>query len=205
MSKRSQLGFTLIEIIIVTAIGSMLAVIALAGFSTLRGEAQFSDSIEHIKEDVTAKRTEALTTVKLGGGTDTANITFGRVLTFNPGTSTVNVDTLYTSSSTSPMAGQAVKIVPAESTTVSLNWGITFKDSSLGSHKIQVAFVRSPVDGTLETAISPDKGWSGAPTYKYSDFAPNGAAVNLNFVDPSGRKAYLTIDPTNDSVTRTFQ
>jgi prepilin-type N-terminal cleavage/methylation domain-containing protein len=197
MLVRRQAGFTLIEIILVMVISSMLAIIALTGFSALRGQAQFSDSIERLKEKVVSLRQEALSTIKLSGGADATHVTFGRLLTFTPGSSTVQVQTLETANNPAPVAGQAVVTVPAEDTSFAVAWGVTFT----GPRVTQVAFVRSTVDGALQTAVS--TAWVPG-SYKYSDFAPNGAPANLNFRDPTGRTAFLTVTPANDGVTRTF-
>jgi prepilin-type N-terminal cleavage/methylation domain-containing protein len=197
MLVRRQAGFTLIETIIVMAIGAMLAVIALAGFSTLRGQAQFSDSIERLKDKVTSERQEALSTIKLSGGTDATRVTFGRLLTFTPGSSTVQVQTLYTANNPAPTAAQVVATLPSEDTSFTVNWGVTFTGASI----TRVAFVRSTVDGALQTATSTT--WTPG-AYTYGNFAPNGAARNLTFRDPSARTAFLTITPTNNGITRTF-
>ena len=197
MLARRQAGFTLVEIIIVMAISSALAVIALMGFSTLRSQAQFSDSIERLKEKVTAERQEALATVKLSGGTDSSRVTFGRLLTFTPGSSAIQIQTLYTANNPAPAAGQAVFTNPAEDVTYTVPWGVTFTGASV----TRVAFVRSTTDGALQTATS--TAWV-AGSYTYGNFAPNGAPRNLNFRDPSGRTAFLTVTPTNNGITRTF-
>jgi prepilin-type N-terminal cleavage/methylation domain-containing protein len=199
MARRDQAGFTLIELIIVMAISSLLGAAVLSGFSVLRSQAQFSDAIERLKETVLIKRTEALSTIKLSGGDDAANITFGRLLTFTPGSSSVTVQTLYTANNEAPAANQPVYTLPSEDGDTTIAWGVRYSDASTR----QVAFVRSSVDGALQTAVSPPGGWAG-PTYRYGDFAPNGAAANLNFTDSFGRQAYLTIDPAKNSVTRTY-
>ncbi len=196
MYTRNQAGFTLIEITLVMAISAALAAIALLGFSTLRGQAQFSATIEQLDQTVLAKRQEALSTVKLSGGANSANITIGRLITFIPNSSIMKVQTLYTANVSAPANGQPVLINAAEDQTIDIPWGITYA----GLVPIQVAFIRSATDGSLQTAIS--TGWSA--NLIYGDFAPGGVATNLNFTDPSGRKAHLTIDPSNNSVTRSF-
>lgn len=198
MAKQAQGGFTLIEIIIVMAISSMLAAIALMGFSATRGQAQFSDSVERLKESLLTRRTEALSTVKLSGGADAANVTLGKLLTFTPNSSTVTVQTLITANNPAPAAGQAVTVVAAESTTYTVEWGVKYT----GGSRIQVAFVRSATDGALQTAVSPNGGWG--PPYTYGQFAPNGAVKQLQFKDPDGRTADIVITPTTNGVTRVF-
>ncbi len=199
-SSRSQAGFTLIEVIIVMAISSALAALAIMGFATLRGQAQFSDAVERLKERVLVQRQEALATIKLSGGTDAANITFGRLLTFTPGSSTVRIETLVTANNLAPAANQPVLILASETTSFEIPWGVTYAGASMQ----QIGFVRSAIDGSLQTAASPAGGWGGLP-FDYGDFAPNGAATNIDVIDPAGRRAYVTIDPQSNGVTRTFQ
>jgi len=160
---------------------------------------------------------EKTTVIKTGGnGTDATRVTFGKLLTFTPGSSTVQVQTLITTNNyqagnvTTPVAGQAVTISGAagDTTSYSIPWGITYASTqttgpplgAVSAVPVKVAYVRSGTDGTLQTATSTS--WGAVLTYGL--FAPNGAKRNLNFVDPTGRKAYLTIDPTNNGVTRTF-
>ena len=205
------------------AISSGLAAMALVGFSTLRAQAEFSDSVDRLKETVLAKRTEALTTVKSGGGTDANNVTIGKLLTFTRNSSVVQVQTLQTVNNfmpgniTSPAANQAVRVSAAagDTSTFTMAWGLMFQDAQLTGPPLgsswsgvtQVAFVRSATDGSLQTAVSRNGGFAtlSAGVYRYDDFLPNGAAVNLNFIDPTNKKAFLTIDPTRNGVTRKFQ
>ncbi len=181
------------------AISSVLAVMIIAGFATLRQSAQFTNTIERTKESVVAKRTEALATIKLSGGMDSANVTMGRLLTFTPNSSTIQVQTLYTANNLAPTAAQPVYTVPSEDTTISLDWGVKYSGAAIE----QVAFTRSPVDGSLRTAVSPGGGW-GTTTFQYGNFTPSGTTYTLQLTDPYGRRAVITIDVTNNSVTRTY-
>ena len=200
MANRKQAGFTLIEVMFVIAIAGALAAIVLVGFSSLRRDAQFSGAIDKLRETVVAQRTEALTTVKSGGGTNASTITFGRLLTFTPGSDQVRVQTLTTANNSSPSAGQPVNVLTSETTTVSVPWGVRYAGTTVAN----VAFVRSAIDGSLQTAINPTGSWGSAP-YSYGFFAPGGSAQELMFQDVNGRRAYIGIDPGSNSVTRRFQ
>jgi prepilin-type N-terminal cleavage/methylation domain-containing protein len=203
MLKRTQGGYSLIEITLVLAISSGLIVIALAGFSSTRGQAQFSDSVERLTQQVLERRQEALSTVKLSGGTDSTKVTFGRLLTFTANSSTVQVQTLVTNNfalgGTAPPVGQPVTIAAAETTSFTIPWGVTYS----GAQQAQVAFTRSTVDGALQTTA-----WMGTKPLVYGSFAPpvSPAATvqNINLVDPSGRQAHLVIDFTNNGVKRVY-
>jgi hypothetical protein len=114
------------------------------------------------------------------------------------------------------VANQAVNVVAGETTSFTIPWGLTYQSwqvtgppvGAVNAGKVQVAFVRSATDGTLQTAVSGTGGFTvlSANVYRYDDFLPNGVAKSLNFQDPSSppRKAYLTIDPANNGVTRVF-
>lgn len=195
--NQRQAGFTLIEVIMVMAIAGVLSLIVLNGFSSLRGQAEFSDAIDHLKETVVAQRTEALTTVKAGGGTDSSQQTIGRLLTFSPGSGTVRVDTLVTANTDAPVAGQAVTLAAGETTNVIIPWGIQYHGSTVA----QVAFTRSAVDGSLQTTAS--QGTFGPP-YHYGNFAPGGPIEEFMFQDSTGRTGYISIDQAANAVTRRF-
>jgi prepilin-type N-terminal cleavage/methylation domain-containing protein len=214
MSTRSQSGYSLIEIVLVTAIAGMLVVIAFKGFSGLRTQTQFSQAVERATQNVAAQRQEALSTVKtVGTGTDNTTITIGRLLTFTPGSSVVTVQTLTTQnynavSNTTPRPGQAVAVYGPETTSFTMPWGIKYTKSSKGNGVIQVAFVRSAVDGTLQTATSPNGGWPIA-SLTYGNFAGGGAAANIFLANDypvvaSSKQAYITITPVSSGITRTY-
>jgi prepilin-type N-terminal cleavage/methylation domain-containing protein len=200
-----QAGFTLIEVTLVMVISSALAIIALTWFTGLRDQAQFTDSVERIKEGVLEQRQEALSTIKPGGGVDPFNITFGRLLTFTPGSSIIRVDTLITSNNSSPLATQGVIPLVGQSTTLKMAWGVTYAGSAVR----KVAFTRSAVDGSLQTAVGEGTTWNG-PVYSYGQFLPNqlpptSTNARLPLRDVKGRPAYMQIDTTSNGVTRAFQ
>lgn len=179
------------------AISGLLMVIALAGFSAVRAQAQFSDSVERVKEMMLARRTEALATIKLSGGADASTVTFGRLLTFSPNSSVVTVQTLSTANDPAPVANQQVNVVSAETTTFTIPWNVRYG----GNQSRQVAFVRSTVDGELLTAVSGPNGW-GNPPYRYSDFsAANPNPFAMLFTDGT-RQATVTVEPRNDGIVR---
>jgi prepilin-type N-terminal cleavage/methylation domain-containing protein len=205
MANKRQSGFTLIEIIITMAISAGLAVIALLGFSAMRSQTQFSDAVERLREATVQRRTEANAAVQLANGEDTTQIAFGRIMTFMPNSSLVQVQTLVTSSSESPLPGQSVTLKNDNSLTYTIAWGVIF-NKGVGDNPArerQVAFIRSPVDGSLHTAISPPGGWS--PGFVYSDFITGTvpAGVSLQVGDGT-RTATIDIDPATNGVGRTF-
>lgn len=214
MSTRAQSGFTLIEITIVMAISSGLAVIALVGFTSLRDQAQFSASVEQFTQSLLSRRQEALTMVKLSGGGDnctaavfaakTCEITLGNLITFSPDSAIVRVDTVKMVDVADPKDSQPIIVDGTQNTSFVLRGGVTYIGSSQGTGPLQVAFVRRPLDGQLKTAISSS---GGVLPLSYGGFfsSSSAAKVDIKVQDPAGRKAFVTIDLNNNGITRTFQ
>jgi prepilin-type N-terminal cleavage/methylation domain-containing protein len=67
MATRKQAGFTLIELMLVMAIGSMLAVLAFAGQRGLRSQAQFDADVDRIVSSIADAHNEATAAVNLNG------------------------------------------------------------------------------------------------------------------------------------------
>lgn len=212
MANKRQSGFTLIELIITMAISGGLAVIALMGFSTMRAQTQFSDAVERLRESVVQRRTEANSSVQLTSGDTQGQIAFGRIMTFTPDSGLVNIRTLRTSSNDSPAPGQAVTPTTDNSVDYTIAWGVVFKQGKdTGGYtalKRQVAFIRSPRDGSLHSIVSPPGGWipDASGNYKYSDFitgtVPVGASLQVG--DSGTRRATIDIDPATNGVGRRF-
>lgn len=198
MSNRwTQSGYTLIELILVMAIGSMLVIVALAGFSSWRMSLQFSDSIDGLKETMTALRTESQSNINLrtAAGETPANVTFGRLVTFTPGSSTFRVDTLRTANTNAPGAGQAVVVVSTETRTI--KWGVTYT----GPRPRSVAFTQSLNTARMQTAWRDN--WNTG-SLQYGQFVPSTSVAVLQFRDSAGRTATVRVDPASNGVTRSI-
>lgn len=206
MANNRQAGFTLIELIVAITISSALAVIALVGFSNLRGQTQFSNAVEQTKEFVTSQRTETYAGVELTGGGDKNLIFFGRLLTFSAGT--ITVQTLVTINGSDPLPGQAVFTSPGSSNTNDITYVIPYSvafDFS-GPGQRQLAFVRSPVDGTLRTVTSGGNASFSAAALQYSDFIPASPITTpVRYpVSDGTRSATVNIEPITNAIGRTF-
>ena len=210
MAIKEQAGFTLIEIIIAMAISSSLAVIALMGFSAMRSQVQFSDAVERLRERTVQTRTEANSSVQLASGDQPNLIAFGRIMTFTPGSGIVKIQTLRTSSTESPTDLQAVNLTADNAFDYTIPWGLTYqggKDAGgYTTKKRQVAFIRSPRDGSLHSIVSPPNGWTlHRGYYYYSDFMPSGVPAGASLrVGYGTRTATLDIDPATNGIGRSF-
>lgn len=194
MVKRGQSGFTIIELTLVMAIASTVALATVGLFGVVRDQARFSDTMEKLKISVTGARQEALSTIKLSGGNDESQVTIGRLLIFTPGSSTVQVRTLYTSSSDSPTSGQVVST--SENAEIKLDWLATYA----GAQQAMIAFVRSPTDGVLHTSVDVAGGWSPLTYGRVT----SGGSASLP-IDSSGQRGNLVIDSSNNSAIVRYQ
>ncbi len=199
------------EIVIVLAISSMLLLIVIQGLSHTRGQAQFQSAIEQAKEQVLARRAEALSNINSAtpslGITDPCTVTLGRLLTFKDGLKDVQVDEL-----TAPNpVNRPITCLPAAVGSVTANasisdftlkWGVTFKAQV--NKPNYLAFTRSLTDNSLHAVAL--KSLTLPLTYsELTTTDPTLATpVEFEFADPDGRSAFLTIDQLNAGVTRRY-
>jgi prepilin-type N-terminal cleavage/methylation domain-containing protein len=192
-------GFTLLETTIVLALMAGFGLSVVGYFSGLREQTQFSDSIDSVKNEIIARRQEAMSTTKLSGGYDNAHISVGRMLIFKPGANTIDVKSLYTDNSTSPHSVYVDDDIKSDTSDIRMLWQSSYLATCPSS--VSVAFIRSPIDGTLYTAAKVGV-WS-AP-YAYDDVVSS-TALAANFkipiVNNSGNKGYITVDARASSFT----
>lgn len=208
MSNIRQSGFTYIKLTMIVVISVGMTAAVLLGLSTLRAQTRFSDAVERLREAIVLQRTEANSIVQPTDGENTGQIAFGRVMTFTPGSGIVNIRTLTTSRSESPDPDQFVTPTADSSQDYTIAWSVVFKQGlGDGSAKVrQVAFIRSPRDGSLHSIVSPPGGWALVHgNYRYSDFitgtVPAGASL---VVGTDSRTATIDIDPATNGVGRRF-
>jgi prepilin-type N-terminal cleavage/methylation domain-containing protein len=193
---KQQSGFTLIELIMVLALTSGFAILALSSFTVLRDQSQFNDSLTRLQSEVLAQRQEALSTIELTGGTNAGSVTLGKLMEFTPGSSTVQIRTLVTANTEAPSADQAVAVDTKQNAQFQMPWGAVYDSSA---QPLAIAFTRSLSDGSLRTAII-----TPSAAYTYGDFVTSTSVANLS-INGSGQKGQLTVDPISGGVTVVFQ
>jgi prepilin-type N-terminal cleavage/methylation domain-containing protein len=195
----SQSGFTLVELVMVTAIMGMLAVMTIFGDSNTRGRYRFSGAVERAKDVVLKAKNEANTTVNDGGGsagTDINQVFFAKRVRLRDNLGEVEVATFATERN--PSESSPLSLI--NSYTVTMEAGLLHTN---GVGNADIWFVRWPVNGELYTYTPPP----GAVLGAFGDFNPgnNRSARNYSFIDPvGGYSAFLTVDGMTSSVTRTF-
>ena len=207
--KHSESGFTLIEIVIVTAITAALTLIAFRGFGTLRETTQFHDGVEQTKESVLEQRSQALASINTnaGGGQNLATINVGQLLRFNVGSGTIPLQTILTTNpTTDPTLNPALTLTTSDPTSFGLIWGLTYVGYGTNGGVMHagtyfVDFSRSRINAAPQVEAG-----TSAPTRNDNLVPPAGAGtVQLYFKDAVGRSADVDINLSNGSITRTYQ
>ncbi len=208
MLKRREVGFTLIEIVLVMAISMSLAVIVLAGSSSLRRNAQFSDSVERTKELLVATKNQVNSTVNTdreeAGGISDTELLLGQAIVFSGNGSTQYYRyELYADADAEVPVPIRVKLVRTDN----VMWGVTTRSVSAPTAGLYVAYLRTPdgtrafsFTGTAATTAQRDTALMNAANY--NSYAP--AQQVLAMTGEDGRVANITVTTPGGLVTRRF-
>ena len=83
-----QRGISLVEVVLTLGISSLLLATVMTGRNSIRSQAQFSDGMERIKEQILATKSNANTgNNKLGTGASSAYLLLGESLRFRTASS----------------------------------------------------------------------------------------------------------------------
>lgn len=207
-NAKSEAGFTLIESMIVLAIGSLLGMMVLFGQGEIRVRVQFADAVELAKNTLVSVKNEANTTVNGGGGSGGTNINqifFAKRVTFTNNSSTIQVDTLVIDPGFTN-----INVLPGSTYSTNLPWGVTYKTAnSLGVNSTgsEVLFVRWPPTGKLYT-FTPSLG-GGFNDTNFSSYDPTNLAnrtqkdYQLEGAD-NLHQAVLQVEGTTGTIGRIF-
>lgn len=221
MTRQStkQHGVSLVEVMLTLAISSMLIATVLAGRNSLRSQAQFSDSIERIKETILSTKNEANTgNNTVGTGTTaTGRLTLGRSIYFQAGQAnavtrtvlcTANADNLCTNQLLSPLAADRSLPLPWGSIYTGCRVGNQDCIAVTGQNNMSLFFVREDTSGDFTGywfpgQLTSNPGTSVPRTNVYQ--AARQSPVALLFRSPDGRTATINVNPAAGTVTRTIQ
>ncbi len=196
MHKRSESGFSLIELILAMAISSSLAVIAFQGQRALRSQADFDSSINKVVSTINDARNEATAGVNIIGTGDGSAGAGGGCAASTPG-KTIFRGTSWTFDNTvgSPIKIDYYKSTPGTADVCSFQTqsylaggGLSMKVGA--TPKGRVLFVRTDT-GALD--VCPSTGLvSVLPVFKAGSCA--NASVTFSFTDTDGHKSQVLVD-----------
>lgn len=196
--KITSAGFTLIEVTLVLAISSALAVILFLGFRQSRSQNQFRDAVERVVTRLEQVKNEANSTVNYTStspGSENANrILFAKALVF-----VNNSNQIFDFSVTANREGDVPSglIVQGQDNTINLPWGVVFKTDGVSddSNANTVVFARNVKTGILETFAYTTTSFPGSITG--ANYSPGSAEDNLDaqlvFESPEGLKAVVRV------------
>ncbi len=189
-------GFTLVEITIVLAITAGLAIIAFTTQAGLQGQARFKDSIEHIVSELDSVRNTASITVNEdpnATGVDTSRVVFGKLVEIMHGSTKMTVTDMIGTNANQIDNPESQILSRGASFSIVFPWGVTYVGPNLS-----LAYHRLINNGDLaiyqiDSNHSPLPGGPN-PLYIYSENPGLGPLVQLDFIDPDGRKASVFVD-----------
>jgi prepilin-type N-terminal cleavage/methylation domain-containing protein len=215
LTDTAQSGFTLVEVILALAISALLASIISLGQSGVRSQVQFSDTIDHIRNDLTAARNQATTTVSTkpgGAGLDSTHTIFGKLVTFEPcPPGTVVVCEKYTVTTVTADSAGVLDYgsIASDGYTVDLAWNVKYDgykstpaQPSYTNTKTYVLFARSQSNGRAQLYFNNDP--AAFPNISnYASSTPTNA-FDIHFHDLTDHTASVILDPTTGNVSRTI-
>jgi len=218
MTRQSskQRGISLVEVVLTLGISSLLLATVLSGRNSIRSQAQFSDGMERIKEQILAVKSDANTgkntdgdgTSEISGATNTY-LLLGASLRFNTATKTsmqtANI-MCYAISSTNLVCGSRLTTqIPIKRDMVT-PWKIEYLGYTTSTTS------SAPVTGDLTLAFSRDDNSGSfvgawypgviAQNSLRSEVFLRQTEVTLHFKSSDGRFADLIVNPATGSVTR---
>lgn len=194
-------GFTLIEVIMVLAISSLLALILLGGYQETQKRERFRDSVERTVTLLEQTKNEANATVNVAGDGDTAGrLVFAKAVIFTDGSSDIEVVTL-SAADREVLSG----IRQDDSRTVRIPWQVEFAGAS-STHKT-VVFTRSVVTGQLDTYVLSTDNVTDVAQYVDTAAAASNTSAIGEFVltDPfDGFLATVRVNAETNEVMRSY-
>lgn len=202
---KPQGGFTLVEIVMVTAISGALMAIFIQGYRGVIARSRFSSAIETAKQTMVGVKNEANTTVNIGSlkGTDN-NVIVGKMARFSKNSNVITVWSLV-----GDVAGIS-NLEQKDQYTVSLPYGVYFNPPS-GTNGY-VVFYRSATDGRLsvftpaiDASVNNCSGGTPGLLCNRTYILPQNPTTGIYpFSDPNGYTAQININASTGAITRTI-
>jgi len=211
MTRQStkQRGISLVEVVLTLGISSLLIAMIFTGRNSLRSQAQFSDAIERIKEQILLTKSDANTgNNKLGTGDNSAYLLLGESLRFRTTVNTtMQASNIMCKVDHDLLCGSTVTTSASSRKNITTPWNIrytgytTADDSSLAAGDLTLAFIRNDQTGGFTGAWYPGELRLGGVDTRALIFARQ-MPVTLHFESPDGRKGTIEVNPATGTVTR---
>lgn len=219
MTRRStkQRGISLVEVVLTLGISSLLLVTIMTGRNSVRSNAQFSDGIERIKEQILLAKSDA-NTGKNTYGTGTADIgstrrylLLGASLRFRT-TADTTMQTAnilcYTITNDNFNCGADLTTQTAIQKSVPTPWNIKYlgyttpANSTLTTGDLTLAFGREDQSGNFMGAWYPGVIVANVKRAAVFNDPAHQGPVTLHFKSQDGRSATITVNTTTGAVTK---
>lgn len=197
-------GVTLVEVMLTLAISSLLMSTVLVGRNSVRSNAQFTDGMERIKEQVLFTKNQANTSNnQTGNGTSTTKITLGRSLRFSTSTNTtMYIDTILCNTGTDLLCGTTLDITDSSAQT--MPWQIQYQGYRIGNGSLTRGDLTLIFGRDDRTGLYQGSWFAGvvAQNSLRSTVFAQQSAITLLFASQDGRQATITVDPAAGTVVR---
>ncbi len=219
MTRRStkQRGISLVEVVLTLGISSLLLATILTGRNSVRSNAQFSDGVERIKEQILLTKSDASTgNNKLGdgasaGGGANAYLLLGESIRFRTtADTTMQISNIMCRTDMSTFCGEKVTTSISSRKDLAIPWRIkylgytTSATPMLTGGDLTLTFAREDKTANFTGSWYPGELRIGSAD-KLADVFANKTPITLHFVSTDGRKAIIEVNPITGSVTRTIQ
>ena len=212
MTRQStkQRGISLVEVVLTLGISSLLIATILTGRNSVRSQAQFSDGMERIKEQILAVKSDANTGKnKLGDGASTDYLLLGESLLFRTTAKTsMQISNVMCKVAVDLQCGTTVTTSSSSRSTIATPWNIQYIGYTAGSGggnpiegNLTLVFIRDDSNGSFTGAWHPAELQLGGRDTREAILVNQGE-VTLHFVSPDGRKAGVIVNPATGTVTR---
>jgi prepilin-type N-terminal cleavage/methylation domain-containing protein len=196
---RFATGFTLIEVMLVLAIASLLAVILLNGYGKTRQRAQFNDAVERLVSNIDRAKTESNSTYTTGSGVTASRIFFGKAFLLTKDSGNFIIRNLTANRNESGVPEEVREEGTSSSDVIA--WGATCQGDDCNK---AIVFSRQGTDGLLNTYILDSSSLETLENESNYNSTADTSVLSLQIKSPEGYTATVTIDAGSNEVKRSF-